>query len=136
MFQASDSAADTHAVQKSPIRRGARVVLRSKPRILRGLTWNLLGYVALIAMTFDVKEIILATYWAGRVDWSWLLTGTLSGLFVLICASLFSAALFSLGLAGSLFVVPFSEGHRFRLRRPHRLPGADGRAEHEQGGEA
>ena len=86
MFQASNSAADTHAVQKSPIRRGARVVLRSKPRILRGLTWNLLGYVALIAMTFDVKEIILATYWAGRVDWSWLLTGTLSGLFVLICA--------------------------------------------------
>ena len=74
------------AVQKSLTRRGAQVVLRSKPRILRGLTWNLLGYVALIAMAFDVKEIILAMYWSGKVDWSWLLTGTLSGLFVLICA--------------------------------------------------
>ena len=74
------------AIHESRLRGPVDAVLHYEPKILRGLTWSLLGYVALIAMVFDIKEIILSSLWSGRVEWPATLRDTLSGLFVLICA--------------------------------------------------
>src|SRR5881409_1090977 len=74
------------AIREGRLRRVVGAVLRYRAEILRGLTWNLFGYVALIALTLGVKQIILGSYWSGRVDWSYVMTDAVSGLFVLICA--------------------------------------------------
>jgi len=60
--------------------------VRGATDVLRGLTWTLFGYVALIAAVFDIKEIVLSAYWSGNVNWMDVLADPLAGIFVLVTA--------------------------------------------------
>ena len=74
------------AIQGSWVRRVVNAVLHYEPKILRGLTWSHLGYVALLAIAFGVARAVQDADPFDKIAWEWIPQFSISGLMVLLCA--------------------------------------------------
>jgi sensor histidine kinase YesM len=74
------------AIHEGRLRRVVNAVLHYEPKLLRGLTWSHLGYVALLAIAFGVARAVQDADPFDKIAWEWMPQFSISGLMVLLCA--------------------------------------------------